>query len=205
MTETRLVMTAANPQLLSETQALLKRMQAGERSASDELFQLLYRQLRQLAQRELEGAPRDSTLQATALVHELWLRIRATDNLTVESRQHFLYLAARVIRGVIVDHARRRNAEKRGRARVESAADVALVAWQASNSIDPIVLDELLDRLRELDPQLADIVELRFFTGLSEEETASVLGLSRRQVQHRWRLARGWMQRYLEGMRPSGA
>ena len=189
---------SADQELLSRTTLLLRQMQEGVPAASEQLFELLYGHLKDLARQKMAGARSDHTLQATAVVHELWLRIQKNEGLQVASRQHFMRIAANAMRGVLVDHARRRGAEKRKDQRDKVPLDEALAAWEADRTIDPLTLDELLERLRGQDARLADVVELRFFAGLSEEETAEVLELSRRQVQHAWKLARAWLQRELE-------
>jgi len=185
-------------ELLSRTTLLLRQMQGGSSEASEELFELLYGHLKNLARQKMSGARSDHTLQATAVVHEIWIRLQGNDGLKIENRQHFMRIAAKAMRGVLVDHARRRGTEKRKDQRDKVPLDEALAAWQEDHTLDPLVLDELLERLRTQDPRLADVVELRFFAGLSEEESAEVLELSRRQVQHAWKLARAWLQRELE-------
>lgn len=203
-------MTPAEPELLERTTALLRRVQDGEQAASDELFRLLYDELKLLARRQLAHVPGNVTLQPTALVHELWLRLRSAQPLDLESRRHFMCLAARAMRRVVVDHLRRRGAAKRRLPADAVLLDAAISAWHSDQTIDPLVLDDLLTRLRDVDPRLADTVELRFFGGLSEVETAEVLGLTRRQIQHGWRLARAWLQRELlrsatDGAEPPGS
>ena len=188
----------SDQELLSQTTLLLQQLQDGESDASSRLFELLYGRLRDLARHKMAGARSDHTLQATALVHEIWIRLAKNEHLKIDSRQHFMRVAARAMRGVLVDHARRRSAEKRKDQKDKVPLDEALAAWEADHTIDPVVLDEMLTRLRGQDERLADVVELRFFAGLSEEETADVLELTRRQVQHAWKLARAWLQRELD-------
>lgn len=170
-------------EILSRTTLLLRQMQDGVPGASEQLFELLYAHLKELAHHKMAGERSDQTLQATAVVHEIWLRLRKNEGLRIESRQHFMRIAANAMRGVLVDHARRRATEKRRAGRDRVPLDEALAAWEQDRTIDPLVLDELLDRLRARDDRLADVVVLRFFAGLSEEETGEVLELSRRQVQ----------------------
>lgn len=189
---------SSDPDVLGEATLLLQEMQGGSADASEKLFELLYGQLKDLARMKMGGDRVDHTLQPTAVVHEIWLRLSGNEKLEIHSRQHFMRVAARAMRGVLVDHARRRGTEKRKAQRDTVPLDEALAAWETDHTISPVELDELLDQLREQDERLASVVELRFFGGLTEEETADVLALSRRQVQHAWKLARAWLQRELE-------
>ena len=178
-------------EFLGTTTGLLRRMERGERAASDELYALLYDRLRGVARGVLGGGPH--TLQPTALVHEVWVRLGSGAPLAAESRRHFLSLAARAMRCVVVDHARARAAEKRTPGAERVPLDAALDALVEDRTVDPVVLDELLERLRAREERLADVVELRFFGGLTEDEAAEALDLTPRQVQHAWRLARAWL------------
>ena len=189
--------------LLDRTTLLLRRFQEGSADADEQLFGMLYDELRGLARRQMNGVGGAWTLQATALVHELWIRLRTAEGIRVESRHHFMHLAARAMRGMLVDRARARAAAKREGGRERVPLDDALEVWEADSTVDPLVLDELLAGLRAQDARLADVVELRFFAGLTQEETAEVLGLTRRQAQHAWSLARAWLIREFE--RDSGS
>jgi RNA polymerase sigma factor (TIGR02999 family) len=186
------------PELVSRTTSLLRRMGDGDGEATSELFSLLYSRLRDLARGIVGPGAEGQTLQPTALVHEVWIRLNANGSLTLESRRHFLRTAARAMRGVVVDHARAKGSEKRTAGRERVPLDEALEAWQADGTVDPIVLDEFLERLRVHDERLADVVDLRFFGGLTEDEVAETLELTPRQVQHAWRLARAWLAREME-------
>lgn len=171
----------------------------------DRGFELLvpkiYADLRRLAQHYLRDEPDDHTLQATALVHEAFLRLSGRPDAAWKDRAHFIAVAAREMRRVLIDHARRRRALRRGGG--QAAEPVSAVG---DASVDPhddwIVLDEALTRLGELDPRKARVVELRFFGGLTIAETAQVLGTSPVTVVREWRLARAWLQRELGGSRP---
>lgn len=177
---------------------LLRRAEGGDARAREQLLELLYRELRQLAQLEMRSERGGHTLQPTALVHEAWLRLVDSDSGTPWSdRSHFLALASRAMRRVLVDYARRRHAEKRGGAaqRAELADDLLTCEGL---SLDMLALDEALDRLAARDAELARVVELRFFGGLTNEETGRVLALSERQVEGAWVTARGWLRRELE-------
>ena len=189
---------ATEPDLLSRTTHLLRSMQDGSPEASAQLFEMLYGQLKDLARHQMAAERADHTLQATAVVHELWINLSKSSELRIESRQHFMRLAAQAMRAVLVDHARRRATDKRGAGREKVPLDDALAAWEADEVMDPVLLDDVLEKLRAHDERLATIVELRFFAGLTEVETAEVTDQSRRQVQHGWRIARAWLQRELE-------
>lgn len=180
----------------NQTAILLRRLGAGDAAAANRLFELLYSELHGRARRALgQGA---HTLQPTAVVHEVWLRLSQGEPIQAGDRQHFLRIATRAIRAVLIDHARRGRTARRGGCGERLPLDDAILAWDADGTLDPLVLDELLGRLRRRDQSLADLVELRFFGGLTEVETAEVLGLSRRQTQHAWKLARAFLQRELE-------
>lgn len=182
-----------NRELVSQTTMLLRRMEAGDTGASEDLYSLLYQRLREIARGVLGVGGAGDTLQPTVLVHEVWLRLGVNEPLRAESRRHFLSIAARAMRCVVVDHARSRTAEKRTPGQQRIPIDAALDALEADRTVDPLVLDELLERLRERDARLADVVELRFFGGLTEPETAEALDLTPRQTQHAWKLARAWL------------
>ena len=149
---------------------------------------LVYDELRALARRRLRHG-RDETLQTTVLVHEVYLKLAQHSRLEIHDRHHFFALAARAMRQLTVDYARRRAADKRGGGvRLVSAADIELPVVERAEQI--VALDAALDRLAQLDAPLARVVELRYFGGLSVEETAGVLGCSARTVKRDWRKAR---------------
>jgi len=175
----------------------LGRARSGDALAAEELLTLLYRELRGLASRMMADERASHTLQTTALVHEAWLRLFGSEPAPSEDRRHYLRLAARAMRQVLIDHARRRAADKRGGApaALELGRDVA-APWTAESS-ELLALDDALTRLDGQDGESARVVELRFFAGLTLEETASVLGLTPRQVEGRWNFARGWLRREL--------
>ncbi|MCA8960321.1 MAG: RNA polymerase subunit sigma [Planctomycetes bacterium] len=161
------------------------------RSTRD-LAPMLYDELRSLARRQMAGVRPGQTLQPTALLHEAYLRLSRDPSREWESREHFVRVAACTMRCVIVDAARERAALKRGgHQRRESLTDCPV--FEAPLDFDVLALDEALDRLREFDPQLADIVQLRYFAGLNAEETAAALDLSSRTVSRGWRCARAWL------------
>jgi RNA polymerase sigma factor (TIGR02999 family) len=159
---------------------------------------LVYDELRRLAASYLRAERPDHTLQPTALVHEAYLRLvdQTTD---WRNRAHFFGIAAQMMRRILVDHARRRQASKRDPERLRVTAGVAEVAASRNDAPDLLALDSALDALEHLDPRQAKIVELRFFAGLSVEETAEVANVSTATVKREWRTARAWLRREIEG------
>ena len=180
----------------TQTIQLLERINGGDAAAVDELFPIVYDELRGLAGRLMANERGPHTLQATALMHEAWLRLNGGDT-RYENKRHFMRVAARAMRRVLVDHARKRNATKRGGELSRVPLDDALALYD-ENPIDLLALDEALGRLEERDESLARIVDLRFFAGLTLEEVGEVLHLSVRQVHRGWTFARGWLRRELE-------
>ncbi|MCB9898357.1 MAG: sigma-70 family RNA polymerase sigma factor [Planctomycetes bacterium] len=177
---------------------LLQRLSHGDLAAADELLPLVYHELHGLARRLMSGERDNHTLQATALVNEAYLRLVDQAGTDWESRAHFLRTAARAMRNVLVDHARTRNADKRGGKRARVPLDDALAAYEA-RALDMLALDTALERLSEMDEQLAQLVELRFFAGLTIPETAKILGVSTPTVERGWRVARLWLRAEIEG------
>jgi len=171
---------------------------AANHAVYDELFPLVYAELRRIAAREMRREKPGRTLQTTALVHEAYLRLLKDASLSFENRAHFLGVAARAMREILIEHARARSARKRGGGAVRLTLD-DLVAPVSSPSIDVLALDEALERLARLDERHARVVELRYFGGLSVEETAAALGLSPATVKRDWTLARAWLFRELAG------
>ena len=181
---------------IGEVTRLLERASAGDADARATLFDVLYRELRRLAESAMRAERVNHTLQPTALVHEAFLRL-AGDHGRFESRAHFLGVAASAMRRVLVDHARGHNAQKRGRgATLVTVHDLDdLPQPAASEDLDLVVLDDALSRLSVLDARQGQIVELRFFGGLSVEETAAVVGVSERTIKREWQLSRAWLRR----------
>lgn len=173
---------------------LLNRMASGDRSASEQLMPRLYVQLRALAEGQMRDQGPQHTLQATALVNEAWMRLTGGKYV---SREHFAAVAASAMRSVLVDHARRRSAEKRGGSMSRLPLDAAYELY-AEAAPDLLELDEALGRLHEHDPQLGRIVELRFFGGLTVEQIADVMNSSTATVTRGWRVARMWLTRELD-------
>jgi RNA polymerase sigma factor (TIGR02999 family) len=170
---------------------LLHALRAGDPAAAAQLLPILYEELRGLAARLMEDERANHTLQPTALVHEAFLRLTGGDGAAVDDRPHFLRLAARAMRNVLVDHARARNAAKRGERRRRVTLDESLAEDADAERV--LVIDDALGRLGEIDPELAQIVELRFFAGLTAEESAAALGTSLRSVERGWRTAKAWL------------
>lgn len=174
---------------------ILRDLQRGDREARDKLFAAVYGELKQLAhsRRRSEGA--GNTLQTTALVHEAYLRLCGPHSPSFENRQHFFGIAARAMRQILVDHARQRKAAKRGGGIVEELNTDCPAATQDPDEV--LTVDELLDRLAEDRPRHAEVVTCRFFVGMTVEETADLLGISTRQVEKDWEVARAWMKSQL--------
>jgi RNA polymerase sigma factor (TIGR02999 family) len=170
---------------------------SGREPALNQLVPLVYKELRRLAAGHLRHERRNHTLQPTGLVHEVYLRLAGDEPVSFESWAHFRGIAARVMRRVLVEHARARGARKRGGSRVRvSLEDTAELS--ASPSVDFSALDEALERLSSFDARQARLVELRFFGGMTQEEAARALGLSVATVKREWALARTWLRRELE-------
>jgi RNA polymerase sigma factor (TIGR02999 family) len=182
-----------------QTQSLLDRIEDGDRAASSELLGIVYAELHELAERAMRGE-RAHTLQPTALVHEACVRLLGSaGDQRWTSKSHLLAVASKSMRSVLVDHARRKGAEKRGgggqRIDIDGSEDLAR---DDGAELDLCELDAALEKLAALDPELAAIVELRFFGGLSVEETARVRGVSEPTIVRGWRVARMFLLRELE-------
>jgi RNA polymerase sigma factor (TIGR02999 family) len=173
---------------------LLKRYTNGDQDALAELLPQIYNELRRLASFYLQRERPDHTLQTTALVHEAYLRLVDQKQAKWNNRNHFFAVSARMMRRILVDHARKHAAVKRGRLfeRV-SLEEAAIFATERPREL--VVIDELLTQLASLDPQVSRIVELRFFAGLSLEETAEVTALSTAKVRREWSVAKAWFVR----------
>jgi RNA polymerase sigma factor (TIGR02999 family) len=173
--------------------ALLIKWRAGDPEALQALIPLVYQELRRIAQHHLQQERPDHTLQGTALVHEAYLRLMKQGPVEIENRPHFLAVASRLMRQILVDHARgRRAAKRRGGLKLE--LNDAMGAQKQQN-MDLVALDDALNELAKLDPQQTRIIELRFFGGLSIEETAEIVGVSPTTVKREWATARAWLRR----------
>jgi RNA polymerase sigma factor (TIGR02999 family) len=178
---------------------LLARVSAGDDEAVERLFPLVYQQLRQAAEAALRSERPGHTLQPTALVHEAYLKLVGSGGIPVRDKAHFLSIAARAMRQILVDHARRRGARKRGRGETPVPLDFP-VADAGTMAVDELVaLDDALEQLSAKSPRLRSVVELRFFGGLNEEQIAESLGVTTRTVQRDWVRARAWLYREVYG------
>jgi RNA polymerase sigma factor (TIGR02999 family) len=180
----------SSPQPVS---ALLIQWRAGDPEALQALIPLVYQELRRIAQHHLQQERPDHTLQSTALVHEAYLRLMKQEPAEVANRGHFLAVASQLMRQILVDHARGHRAAKRGGGLKLELKD-AMGAEKPQN-MDLVALDDALNELAKLDPQQTRIVELRFFGGLSIEETAEIVGVSPTTVKREWATARAWLRR----------
>jgi RNA polymerase sigma factor (TIGR02999 family) len=185
----------------SDVTDLLRRWHEGDREALERLMPLVYQELHRIASRYLRHERPGHTLQSTALVHEAYVKLVDQRRVDWQNRAQFFGLAAQAMRRILVDHARARSREKRGSGAPLVALDaVQPVAAEADvHPADAIALDRALEKLETFDPGQARIVELRFFGGLTVEETADILGTSPSTVKREWTLARAWLYRELEG------
>jgi len=180
---------------------LLEQASGGDADALGRILPLVYDDLRRLAPGYLRRERRDHTLQTTALVHEAYLRLAGQDDLGWKNRAHFRAIAAQTMRRILVEHARARATKKRGETPQRVLLDDQLAVTNGS-MIDIEALDQALTRLALLDTQQARIVELRFFAGLTVEETAEVVSVSKATVKRDWAMARAWLRRELERRHP---
>jgi RNA polymerase sigma factor (TIGR02999 family) len=171
---------------------LLAELTKGNKEAASKLIPLVYDELRRLAGSYMRRERSDHTLQATALVHEAYLKLVEQRSVDWQSRAHFFGIAAQVMRRILVDHARKHLREKRGGAERAVPIDEALV-FAPEQSLDLMKLDQALERLTKLDPRQGKIVELRFFGGLTVEQTAELLGISPKTVKRDWSIAKAWL------------
>lgn len=174
---------------------LLDDARRGDEAALGRLLPLLYAELREIAGRHMRRERPDHTLQPTALVHEAFLRMAGTTPLSAQDRTHFLRTASQAMRRVLVDHARARNAQKRGGS-LHVTLDEA-IAGGAEPAVDMLALDDALDRLGAAEPRWAQVVELRYFAGLEIPEVAAALGVSPATVKRDWQFARAWLSKEL--------
>lgn len=190
-------MTAGGGAAPVDVSQLLARWSGGDRDALDQLMPLIYAECRRIAARQLAAERGDHTLDPTALVHELYLRLIGQRSATWENRAQFFAVAARLMRRILVDHARAHHAGKRGGDVLFVSLRVAGDTPTDAHAVDVMAIDAALERLGALDPEQVRIVELRYFAGLTVEETAQVVGRSARTVKREWQLARAWLYREL--------
>ena len=184
-------MSSSDP---NDITVLLNQIRDGSDTAPGRLLELVYDDLRRLAGAYMQNERKDHTLQATALVHEAYVRLVDWKNVSWENRAQFFSVAAEVMRKVLIDHARARQAQKRSGHKLVLDEAISLPDHR---QIDLVALDEALESLEKLDPRQAKIVELRFFGGLSIEETAYILKVSGSTVRREWTFAKAWFQREL--------
>lgn len=180
---------------MQDVTELLNAWSHGDEEALERLIPVVYEELRKLAHHYLQAERSSATLQSTALVHEAYLRLVKQEPVDWQSRSHFFGVAARLIRQVLVDQARKRRAAKRGSGELRLAFDESL--GSPAGDVDFVLLDDALKELSRIDERQGRIIELRFFGGLSVEETALVTGVSDRTVKREWASARAWLFREL--------
>jgi len=185
-----------------EASALLRAWSNGDQNALDKLTPIVYDELRRLARRYMRGERTGHTLQTTALVNEAYLRLVNYKRVRWENRAHFLAVAAQLMRRILVDHARRRNLKRGAGTPHVSLEDTAVIGGHRDE--DLVALDEAMKALARFEPRKAQVVELRFFGGLSVEETAHVLQVSPPTVMRDWSTARAWLYREMRGGVPDG-
>jgi len=174
---------------------LLREWSDGNQQALSELLPIIYDELRRVAHQYLHREHPDQTLQTTALVHEAYLKLIDQRSVNWQNRAHFFAIAAQAMRRILIDNARRRTAGKRGKGEKISLEDVATVSTQKHQSL--LALDEALHELEKIDPQQSRIIELRYFGGLTIEETATAMDISPATVKREWAMARAWLYKAL--------
>jgi RNA polymerase sigma factor (TIGR02999 family) len=177
---------------MSDVTRILNAIERGEAKATDELLPLVYEELRLLAAQKLSHEPPGQTLQATALVHEAYIRLVGDEPQSWDNRNHFFVAAAEAMRRILVDNARRKQRRKHGGDRQRVDLEDADLAMEAPSD-DVVALDEVLNKLAEEDKMKADLVKLRCFAGLTLEQAAEVLGVSRASASRYWSYARAWL------------
>ena len=181
---------------MSDVTRILTAIEQGDPKAAEQLLPLVYDELRKLAARKLADQTPGQTLQPTALVHEAYLRIAGDSTVSWEGRQHFFFAAARAMRDILVEQARRKAGPKRGGDRRRQELDDACAVLEPPSD-DVLAIHEALEELEERDPLKAQIVLLRYFTGLTMDETAAILGLAERTLDRHWRYLRAWLMKRL--------
>ena len=177
----------------SKVTQLLHDWSDGDREALDKLLPIVYEELRRQAARYLQRERPRHTLHTTALIHEAYLRLIDQKDVRWQNRAHFFGIAAQLMRRILVDHARSRQAAKRGGSDIKLPLEEGMIV--AEREVNLVALDEALDRLAAIDPQQSRVVELRFFSGLSVEETAEVIGVSTRTIKRDWNVEKAWLRR----------
>jgi RNA polymerase sigma factor (TIGR02999 family) len=180
----------------SQVSAVLQAAQSGDRQAATDLLPLVYAELHELARARLARQPPGQTLSPTALVNEVYLRVAGDSHVTWEGRQHFFFAAARAMRDILVEQARRKAGPKQGGGQRRHELDEACAVLEPPSD-DILAVHEALEELEARDPLKAQIVLLRYFTGLTMDETATVLGLPERTLDRHWRYIRAWLMKRL--------
>lgn len=188
--------TAISPHEIS---CLLKAWSDGNSNALNELLPLVYDELRRQARRFLRRERPNHTLQSTGLIHETYLNLVEQNRINWQNREHFFAISANVMRRILVNYANARNRKKRGGAAENLELDEQIVEATQTKEVDLLALDEALTRLAKNDEQQARIVELRYFSGLTIEETADVLGISPATMKRDWKMTKAWLYRELSG------
>jgi len=181
----------------SDVTRLLNKAQNGDKESLDKLLPLIYDELRRVAANQLRAERENHTLQATALVHEAYLRLLEQQEVDWQNRAHFFSIAAEMMRRILVNYAVQRNAKKRGDGVTRISLDDAISFSNGETDLDLVSLDAALKRLAEFDENQARIVELRFFGGLTIEEVAEVLDISESTVKREWKMAKAWLKTQL--------
>ena len=181
---------------MSDVTRILAAIEQGDARAADELLPLVYQELRHLAAQKMSREPPGQTLQATALVHEAYIKLVGAEAQNFSGRTHFFAAAAEAMRRILIDNARRKQRLKHGGGKKEVALNDIEPAVEAPSD-DLIALDEALERLAKMDKVKADLVKLRYFAGLTLEQAASILGLSQTTAKRHWTYARAWLYRQI--------
>jgi RNA polymerase sigma factor (TIGR02999 family) len=185
------------PLSVAEITRILQSLEGGDARAADELLPLVYEELRRLAAHKMSLQPPGQTLQATALVHEAYLRLLGNEEKRWQSRRHFFSAAAEAMRHILIDRARRRLRARHGENAEQVPLDEVEITAPAKDEI-VLQLDEALEKLAQISPEQAEIVKLRFFAGFTEPEIAEILNLSERSVQREWSYAKAWLFERIE-------
>jgi RNA polymerase sigma factor (TIGR02999 family) len=189
-------MPALSPKVVTE---LIEHARSGDQRALDRLLPVVYDELRRIAARQVRRERQGGTLQATALVHEAYMRLAQDSQLSFQNRAHLLGIAARAMREILIEHARARGAQKRGGHDARVTLDEGMLA-DAAQQVDMLALHDALEKLAAIDAEQAQIVELRFFGGLTIEEAGEVLRISPATVKRDWAVARAWLYREMSGL-----
>ncbi len=183
---------------MSEVTRILDRVQQGDPKAAEELLPLVYDELRKLAAHKMASEAPGQTLQPTALVHEVWLRLSQQSDVRWQNREHFYAVAAEVMRRILVDRARRRQSRKHGGQLERVDLDAVELPGPGDDAV-VLQVHDAVERLAVEDPQKAEVVKLRFFVGLENAEIAAILGVSEKTVQRHWSFAKAWLYRAMQG------